>query len=63
MEPEGSLLCSQDPIMRPYSEPDESSSHLHSLFLKINVNITLPSTTRSLKVSDYNFVSIHISDN
>jgi hypothetical protein len=28
MEPEGSLLCSQQPATDPYPEPDESRSHL-----------------------------------
>jgi hypothetical protein len=27
MEPEGSLLCSQDPSTAPYPEPDRSSSY------------------------------------
>jgi hypothetical protein len=33
MEPEGSLPCSQKLSAGPYSEPDESSPHLHTLFL------------------------------
>jgi hypothetical protein len=32
MEPEGSLPCSQHPASDPYSEPDESSPHLTTLF-------------------------------
>jgi hypothetical protein len=31
----------------PYPEPDESSPHPLTLFLEINFNIILPSTTRS----------------
>jgi len=27
MEPNGSLLCSQDPTTGPYPEPDASSPH------------------------------------
>jgi len=33
MEPEGSLLCSQNPTSGPSPEPDEFSPHLHTLFL------------------------------
>jgi hypothetical protein len=32
MEPESSLPCSQQPANGPYPEPDESSSHLLTLF-------------------------------
>ena len=33
LEPEGSLLCSQNPTNRTGSEPDESSVHPHTLLL------------------------------
>jgi hypothetical protein len=33
MEVEGSLPCSQEPATSSYAEPDESSAHLHILFL------------------------------
>jgi hypothetical protein len=33
MEPEGSLLCSQEPATGPYPEPDESGSQSSILFL------------------------------
>jgi hypothetical protein len=32
MEPEGSLLCAQEPATGPYSEPDESNPRNQSLF-------------------------------
>jgi hypothetical protein len=32
MEPEGSLLCSQQPATVPYPEPDESSPHPPTIF-------------------------------
>jgi len=32
MEPEGSLLCSQQPSIGPYPEPDESSPQSPTLF-------------------------------
>jgi hypothetical protein len=33
MEPEGSLLCSQEPANSPYPEPDESSAYHPILIL------------------------------
>jgi hypothetical protein len=33
MEPEGLLPSSQQPATGPYSDPDESSPHLPTLFL------------------------------
>jgi len=33
MKPESPLPCSQDLATRSYVEPDESSSHSHTLFL------------------------------
>jgi hypothetical protein len=39
MQPESSLLCSQKPATGPYPEPDESSPHSPTLFLKIHFNI------------------------
>jgi hypothetical protein len=32
MEPEGSLLCSEEQITDPHPEPDESSPHVSTLF-------------------------------
>jgi len=32
MEPEGSLLCLEEPATGTYSEPDESSPQLYTLF-------------------------------
>jgi len=34
MEPEGSLLCSQEPAIGHYPEPDEFSPHLPTLFFQ-----------------------------
>jgi hypothetical protein len=31
-EEEGSLPCAQQPVIGPYPEPDETSSHTHTLF-------------------------------
>jgi hypothetical protein len=33
MEPEGSLLCSQEPATIPYPEPDQSNPYHPILFL------------------------------
>jgi len=33
MEPEGSVLCSQEPATGPCYEPDESNPQLPTLFL------------------------------
>jgi len=42
MEPECSLLCSQQPATGPYPKPDKSNSPPDTLFFKINFHITLP---------------------
>jgi len=46
MEPEGPLLCSQEPTTCPYPKRDASSSHLPTLFPK-DPNIILSSMSRS----------------
>ena len=51
MEPESSLPQSQVPATCPYPEPVWSSPHPTSHFLKILLNIILPSTTGSPKWS------------
>jgi hypothetical protein len=33
MEAEVSLPCSQEPVIGPYPEPDETSPYYHNLFL------------------------------
>jgi len=33
MKPEGSMLCSQQPTIQPYFEPDEFVQHPYTLFL------------------------------
>ena len=45
MEPEGSLPHSQVPATCPYPQPARSSPYPTLHFLKIHLNITLPSTT------------------
>jgi len=44
MEPEGSLPCSEERAIGPYSDPDRTFS---PCFSKIHYNIILPSTPRS----------------
>ena len=49
MEPEGSLPHSQVPATRPCAEPDQPSPCPQFHFLKIHLNIILPSTPWSSK--------------
>ena len=51
MEPEGSLPHSQVPDFCPYPEPTRSSPSPTNHFLKIHLNIILPSTPESPKWS------------
>jgi len=46
MEPEVSLLHSQEPSTCPYPQRDQSSPGPHPVFLKINFNIIHPYTPR-----------------
>jgi hypothetical protein len=41
MEREGSLPCSQDPVLRIYPEPDESNPHSLVSLIKIYFNMIL----------------------
>jgi len=63
-EPEGPLLCSREPPIGLYIEPDELNPHLH----KISSNITLPTTSRSsewplpFRFANHSFVwNFHLS--
>jgi hypothetical protein len=51
MEPKVSLPLLQVPATCPFSKPDQSSPHPPSLFVKIHLNITHPSTPGSSKWS------------
>jgi hypothetical protein len=51
MEPQDSLPPSQEPATGLYPEPDESILYTPSYFSKIQFNIILPSTSRSLCLS------------
>jgi hypothetical protein len=44
MEPEGSSPYTQEPVTRPYPEPDQSSLCFPPNLLKIHFNIIFPST-------------------
>jgi hypothetical protein len=62
MDPQSSLPSSQEPATGPYSVPDESNPHPHTLF-KIHFNIIHPSSKWSLLFSyyDQNFYTYLIS--
>ena len=53
MEPEGSLPHSQVSATCPYPDPARSSPYPHTSFLKIHLNIILPSKPGSRKWSLY----------
>jgi hypothetical protein len=62
MEPEGSLPHLQVPATCPYPEPDQSSPFPPSHFLMIYLNIILPSTSGSPKLTTmYNeqYLKVH----
>jgi hypothetical protein len=45
-DPEILSPCSQDPIIGPYSQQIESSTHSLILFIKIHFNVIVPSSSR-----------------
>jgi len=49
MGPEVSLPLLQEPAISPYSQPAQSSLALQTDFLKIDINIIIPSTPRFSK--------------
>jgi len=51
MEPWRSLPQSQEPVLPPLPEPDQSSSYTLSQFLKVKFNIILPSIPKFFKWS------------
>jgi hypothetical protein len=60
MEPEGMLLCSQDPATGSYPEEDEFSPHTTPHLYEINFNSILPSMTWSPKWYFPSYVSTKI---
>jgi hypothetical protein len=60
MEGEGSLPHSQVPATCPYPEPDQSIPCPTSHFLKIHLNISLPSTPGSSKWSQMRDIRLHL---
>jgi hypothetical protein len=61
MKPQGSLPCPQEPATKVYSEPDKSSSHMHSPFLYVDCNMPGFQVLSSLQVFKLNFVFLHLS--
>jgi hypothetical protein len=61
MTPEGSLPCSQEPIIALCHDPDESSPHSPSYFFKIHFNIILPSTANFPIKSLHTIVVFHMN--
>jgi hypothetical protein len=57
MEPESSLPYSQEPAICPYPEPSQSSPYPKPHFLKIHLNIILPTTPGFPKWSSFLQVS------
>jgi hypothetical protein len=51
MEPEGSLLCSQEPSTDPYPKPDQSSPYYPMLYLLRSVLILFTHLRRGLPSS------------
>jgi len=64
MEPDGSLLCSQEPDTSLYPETDASVHIFPSYFPNIHSNIILPSVSRSCEwCHPFRFSNQNTSDN
>ena len=56
VEPKGSVMCSQEPAICPFSESDKYISNL-IIYYKIYFNIIFPFTPRFFQVSFHHLIS------